>query len=117
MILELFEYFNTKEILQSFFNLTAFINTCIFDRRQQIHLYLDRQMAFFSKNYSPDQIVSLYIEELIIPINIFLNLKSLHIVYDTEREEKLADIIQQVRILNRSKSEFAYKFLLNCYVV
>ncbi len=78
-------------------------------------------MPFLSENYSPDRIVSLYIEKLIIPINIFINLKSLHIVCDTEREEELLDIIQQVRILNCSKSEFimnfAYKFLFNCYVV
>ncbi len=79
-------------------------------------------MPFLSENYSPDRIVSLYIEKLIIPINIFINLKSLHIVCDTEREEEeWVDIIQQVRILNRSKSEFtmnfAYKFLSNCYAV
>jgi hypothetical protein len=66
-------------------------------------------MTFFSKDYSPDQIVSLHIKELIIPINIFLNLKSLHIVCDTQKEEEeWVDIIQQVRILNH---EFAYKFL------
>jgi len=122
LILELFEYFNTKEIYQSFFNLSTFINSCIFDRRQQIHLYLDREMPFLSENYSPDRIVSLYIEKLAIPINIFINLKSLHIVCDTEREEEeWVDIIQQVRILNRSKSEFTmkfvYKFLSNCYAV
>ncbi len=122
MILELFEYFNTKEIYQSFFNLSTFINSCIFDRRQQIHLYLDHEMPFLSENYSPDRIVSLYIEKLAIPINIFINLKSLHIVCDTEREEEeWVDIIQQVRILNRSKSEFTmkfvYKFLSNFYAV
>ncbi len=79
-------------------------------------------MPFLSENYSPDRIVSLYIEKLAIPINIFINLKSLHIVCDTEREEEeWVDIIQQVRILNRSKSEFTmkfvYKFLSNFYAV
>ncbi len=69
-------------------------------------------MPFFSKNYSPDQVVSLYIEELITPINIFLNLKSLHIVCDTDIEEEWVDVIQQVRILNCGKSEFTMKFLL-----
>ncbi len=75
LILELLEYFNTKEILESFFNLAPLIASCILDRRQQLHLYLDRQMFFFPNNYSPDQVVSLHIEQFIIPIDIFPNLK------------------------------------------
>ncbi len=109
LILELFEYFNTKEILQSFFNLTAFINACVFDRRQQLHLYLDHQMSFFPANYAPDKIISLYIEKLIIPIRIYPNLKSLHIVYDNENKIEWLDMVKQVRYFKHGKSEFTMK--------
>jgi hypothetical protein len=97
LILELFEYFNTKEILQSFSNVTPLINLCIFDQRQQLHLHLDREMPFFPDSYSPDQVISLYIEHVIIPIDTFPNLKSLHIVHDNEREDECLNMVKQVR--------------------
>jgi hypothetical protein len=114
LILELLEYFNTKEILQSFFNLTAFINSCIFDQRQQLHLYLDCQMVFFPVIYSLDKVISLHIEDLIIQIDTFPNLKSLHIVHDNEREDERLDMVKQVRknvLLNHVASEFAVIFI------
>jgi hypothetical protein len=67
LILKLFEYFNTKEIVQSFSNLNSFITSCIYDRRQQLHLHLDRQMPSLSDNYSPLQVISLHIEHVVIP--------------------------------------------------
>ncbi len=79
LILELFEYFHMNEILQSFFNLTPFINSCIFDQRQQLHLYLDREMSFFPDNYSSDRVISL------------------HIVHDNEKEDECLNMVKQVR--------------------
>jgi hypothetical protein len=100
LILELFEYLNTKEILQSFLNLTAFINLCIFDQRQQLHLQLDRQISSFSDNYSPNKVISLRIEYIIISIDKFPNLKSLCIIQDNEREDEYLNMIKQVRFNN-----------------
>ncbi len=97
LILELFEYLNTKEILQSFLNLTAFINLCIFDQRQQLHLHLDRQMSSLHNNYSPNKVISLRIEHTIISIDKFPNLKSLSIVYDNEGDDECLNMIKQVR--------------------
>ncbi len=98
LILEVFEYFNTKEIAQSFFNLTAFINSCIFNQQHQLHLQLDREMPVFPGNYSPAQVISLYIEHVIIPLDAFPKLKSLHIVHDNEMEDECLNMVEQVTI-------------------
>ncbi|CAF1391900.1 unnamed protein product [Rotaria sordida] len=97
LILELFEYFNTKEIFQSFFNLSPFITSCIFDQRRRLHLYFDRQMPSFLGGYFPNQIISLQIEHIAIRITIFSNLKSLSIVHGNEREEECLNMVKQVR--------------------
>jgi len=49
---------NTKEIQQSFLNLNTFINSSIFDQRQQLHLYFDRQISSLSDNYSLNKVIS-----------------------------------------------------------
>jgi hypothetical protein len=54
-------------------------------------------MPFFPGNYSPAQVISLHIERLIIPLNTFPNLKSLHIVHDNEREYECLNMVEQVR--------------------
>jgi hypothetical protein len=54
-------------------------------------------MPFFPGNYSPGQVISLYIEHLIIPLDTFPNLKSLHIVHDNEKEDESLNMIKQVR--------------------
>jgi hypothetical protein len=98
LILKLFEYFNTKEILQSFSNLTAYITLCIFDRRQKLHLYVDRQMPSVSDNYSASQVISLHIEHVVIPIGTFINLKSLSVVYGNMWEDECLNMINEVRL-------------------
>jgi hypothetical protein len=101
LILDLFEYFNTKEILQTFMNLTPLINCCIYDQRQRVHMYLDRSMQFSSYSaYCYEQVISLHIEHFIIQIDIFPNLKSLCIVHDNELEAERLNMIQQVSQLN-----------------
>jgi hypothetical protein len=97
LILNLFEYFNTKEIFQSFSNLNSFITSCIFDHRQQLHLHLDRQIRSLSDNYSPDKVISLHIEHVVIPMDTFLNLKSLTIVYEHVREDECLNMVNEVR--------------------
>ncbi len=69
-------------------------------------------MSFFPENYAPDKIISLYIDELIIPIRIFPNLKSLHIVYENDKKLELLDIVKQVRYFKSGKSEFTMKLSL-----
>jgi hypothetical protein len=96
LILNLFEYFNTKEILQSFSNLTALITSCIYDRRQQLHLHLDCQMSSFPGNYSPDQVTSLRLEHVAIQIDIFRNLKSLFIICGYEQEVECLQMINEI---------------------
>jgi len=97
LILKVFEYFNIKEILQPFSNLTPLINVCIFDQRQQIHSYLDRQMPSFLSKYSPDQVISFQIEHLIMPLDTFPSLKSLHIIHDDERKDECLNVVKEVR--------------------
>jgi len=96
LILKVLQYFNTKEIAQSFLNLTPLVNSCISDPQHKLHLYLDREMPFFPGNYSPAQVISLYIELLSIPLDTFSKLKSLHIVHDNEREGECLNMIKQV---------------------
>jgi hypothetical protein len=55
-------------------------------------------MPVFPRNYSPAQVISLYIERLIIPFNTFPKLKSLHIVHDNEREDECLNMVEQVTI-------------------
>jgi hypothetical protein len=50
-------------------------------------------MVFFPVNYSLDKVISLHIEDLIIQIDTFPNLKSLHIVHDNEREDERLDMV------------------------
>ncbi|CAF3472845.1 unnamed protein product [Rotaria socialis] len=99
LILDLFEYFNTKEILQSFSDLTPLITSCIFDQHQQVHLYIDCQSSFVVGNYLPNNIVSLRIEHIAIPIATFVNLKSLYILHGKEREEECFDMVKQICLL------------------
>ena len=101
LILDLLEYFNTKEILQTFINLTPLINFCIYDQRQRVHMYLDRSMQFSSYNaYCYEQVMSLHIEHFIIELHIFPNLKSLCVVHDNELEAERLNMVQQVSQLN-----------------
>lgn len=48
-------------------------------------------------------------EEVIISISIYSNLKLLHIVYDHEKKIEWLDMFKQVRYFNRGKSEFFMK--------
>jgi hypothetical protein len=71
-------------------------------------------MVFFPVIYSLDKVISLHIEDLIIQIDTFPNLKSLHIVHDNEREDERLDMVKQVRknvLLNHVASEFAVIFI------
>jgi hypothetical protein len=114
LILDLFEYFNTKEILQTFFNLTPLINSCIYDQRQQLHVYFDHSMQFPCNNYFAEQVVSLHIEHVIIQIDIFPNLKSLYIVHDNELENERLNMVQQVSepflliLINKRMNHFVF---------
>jgi hypothetical protein len=96
LILNLFEYFNTKEILQSFSDLTSLITLCVYDRRQQLHLYLDCEMPSFPANHSSDQVISLRLEHVAVRIDIFRNLKSLFIICGYEQEVECLQMINEV---------------------
>jgi hypothetical protein len=96
LILNLFEYFNTKEILESFSNVTPLITSCIFDPRRQLHLYVDHEMSYLGENYSPGQVISVYMNNVIIPIGIFHNLKSLSIIYRNEQKNECLQMINEV---------------------
>ncbi|CAF0944879.1 unnamed protein product [Rotaria sordida] len=96
IILKIFEYFNTKEIFQSFSNLNSFLTSCIFDQRQQLHVYLDHEMCYLPDNYSSSQVISLHMNNVIIPIGIFHNLKSLSIVYRNEEKDECLQMINEV---------------------
>jgi hypothetical protein len=111
LILDLFEYFNTKEILQSFSNLTSFITSCIFDRHRQLHLHLDDEMCYLPDNYSPSQVISVHMNNVIIPIGIFHNLKSLSIIYRNERKDECLHMINEV------SRNFNKCFVQLCYIV
>ena len=97
LIFDIFEYFNMKEIFQSFSNLNSFITSCIFDRRQQLHLHLDHEMPFLLGNDLSNHVTSLYIDRIIIPIGAFLNLKSLTIVDGNECEDQCLNMMNEVR--------------------
>ncbi|CAF0874539.1 unnamed protein product [Rotaria sordida] len=96
IILKIFEYFNTKEIFQSFSNLNSFLTSCIFDQRQQLHVHLDHEMCYLPDNYSSSQVISLHMNNVIIPIGIFHNLKSLSIVYRNEKKDECLQMINEV---------------------
>ncbi|CAF4135658.1 unnamed protein product [Rotaria sp. Silwood2] len=98
LILKVFEYFNTKEIFQSFSNLNSLITSCIFDQRQQLHVHFDHEMCYFPEKYSPSQVISLHMNNIIIPIGIFHNLKSLSIVYRNEQNDECLQMINEVYI-------------------
>jgi len=83
------------------------MNSCIFDQRQQLHLHLDRQTSSLSDSYSPDKIISLRIENIIISIDKFPNLKSLCIIHDNEREDECFNMVKQIRFKNQSFMFFA----------
>jgi len=98
---------NTKEIQQSFLNLNTFINSSIFDQRQQLHLHFDRQISSLSDNYSLDKVISLHIENIIISIDKFPNLKSLCIIHDNEREDnECFNMVKQVRLKTKPQDSF-----------
>ncbi|CAF3229562.1 unnamed protein product [Rotaria socialis] len=101
LIFDIFEYFNMKEIFQSFSNLNSFITSCIFDRRQQLHLHLDHEMPFLLGNDLSNHVTSLYIDRIIIPIGAFLNLKSLTIVDGNECEDQCLNMINENNEFNR----------------
>ncbi|CAM4975516.1 unnamed protein product [Rotaria socialis] len=101
LIFDIFEYFNMKEIFQSFSNLNSFITSCIFDRRQQLHLHLDHEMPFLLGNDLSNHVTSLYIDRIIIPIGAFLNLKSLTIVDGNECEDQCLNMINEVSKLSQ----------------
>jgi hypothetical protein len=120
LILNLFEYFNTKEILQSFSNLTSLITSCIYDQRQQLHVHLDCKIRSFSDNYSPDQVISLCLEHVPVRIDIFRNLKSLSIICEYDQEVECLQMINAVSqsvtcnvILHRVQSNKASCFYLD----
>jgi hypothetical protein len=54
-------------------------------------------MSFLPGNYSPDQVISLHLEHVVIPIGTFLNLKSLSIVCGNEREDECLNMVNKVR--------------------
>lgn len=95
LILNVFEYFNVREMFQSFSNLNSFITSCLFDRHQQLHLHLDHQMSSLPEKYFSEQVISLRIESLIIPISTFINLKSLLIV--SEHRWKNDDCLNMIK--------------------
>ncbi|CAF4190691.1 unnamed protein product [Rotaria magnacalcarata] len=101
LIFDIFEYFNMKEIFQSFSNLNSFITSCIFDRRQQLHLHLDHEMPFLLGNDLSNHVTSLYIDRIIIPIGAFLNLKSLTIVDGNECEDQCLNMINEISKLSQ----------------
>ena len=111
LLLGLFEYMHIKEILQSFPNLNKFINSCIFDQRQQLHLHLDHQISSLSDNYSPNKVISLHIENIILSIDKFPNLKSLCIIHNNEREDECLNMVKQVRLIKKS-----FVFFCNYYI-
>ncbi|CAF2068814.1 unnamed protein product [Rotaria magnacalcarata] len=57
-------------------------------------------MPSFPDNYAPDRVISLHIEHIVIPIGIFLNLKSLSIVCGSERKDESLDMINESWKLN-----------------
>ena len=95
----IFGYFNEKEIVQSFSNLNSFITSCIFDRHHQIHMQFDHEMSSLPDQYSPEQVISAHIKQVIIPIGTFINLRSLIIAYKHDWKDNCLIMIKEVRKL------------------
>ncbi|CAF1278400.1 unnamed protein product [Adineta steineri] len=58
-------------------------------------------MCNFSTKYSPDQVISLSMKNIIIPIGIFRNLKSLSMIYQIEQKDECLQLINEISNLSQ----------------
>ncbi|CAF1201168.1 unnamed protein product [Adineta steineri] len=58
-------------------------------------------MCNFSTKYSPDQVISLYMKNAIIPTGIFRNLKSLSMIYQIEQKDEFLQLINEISNLSQ----------------
>jgi len=94
ILLDLFQYFNARELFQIFYNLNFRFNTLI---KSFHHLHLIFHMEFFIDNQiNPNHIFPFYVHTLIVGRAININLNQFSNIYSLKLECPLKRVLAQL---------------------